>query len=107
VGTKWYIIVGALAFLLLLPLAITSFKYWMKRLGKNWKRLHKLVYFIAPIVAIHFLLSVKGDLFRLQGNLLQPLLYGSIALLLLALRIKPIKMALIGLRTRFQEKTPR
>jgi methionine sulfoxide reductase heme-binding subunit len=101
VGTKWYIIIGAIAFLLLLPLALTSFKYWMKRLGKNWKRLHKLVYLIAPIVTVHFLLSVKGDLTRLQGNILQPMIYGSIALILLALRITPVKMALIGLRTRF------
>jgi sulfoxide reductase heme-binding subunit YedZ len=49
VGTKQYIIIGATAFLLLLPLAITSFKYWMKRLGKNWKRLHRLV-IITPLV---------------------------------------------------------
>lgn len=102
VGTKWYIIIGLIAFLLLLPLAITSFKYWMKRLGKNWKRLHKLVYIISPLVAIHFLLSVKGDLTRLQGNIGQPILYGSIALFLLILRISTIKVALIGLRTRLQ-----
>jgi len=100
VGTKWYIIIGLIAFLFLLPLAITSFKYWMKRLGKNWKRLHKLVYFISPLVAIHFLLSVKGDLLRFQGNIFQPILYGSIALILLALRITPVKITLIGLRTR-------
>jgi methionine sulfoxide reductase heme-binding subunit len=102
VGTKWYIIIGLLAFLLLLPLAITSFTYWMKRLGKNWKRLHRLVYIISPLVAFHFLLSVKGDLFRLQGNILQPVLYGSIALVLMILRIPVIKMALIRLRTSIQ-----
>ena len=54
-GTKWYIIIGLTAFLLLLPLALTSFKYWMKRLGKNWKRLHKLVYIISPIGCRSFL----------------------------------------------------
>jgi methionine sulfoxide reductase heme-binding subunit len=102
VGTKWYILIGLTAFLLLLPLALTSFKYWMKRLGKNWKRLHKLVYIISPIVAVHFLLSVKGDLTRLQGNILQPILYGSIALILLILRISTIKIGLIGLRTQLQ-----
>jgi len=102
VGTKWYILIGLLAFLLLLPLALTSFKYWMKRLGKNWKRLHQLVYFISPIVAVHFLLSIKGDLFRLQGNISQPVLYGSIALILLALRITPVKTTLVKLRTRLQ-----
>jgi len=102
VGTKWYIIIGLIAFLLLLPLAFTSFKYWMKRLGKDWKRLHKLVYIISPLVAVHFLLSVKGDLTRLQGNIWQPVLYGSIALFLLILRISTIKLALIKLRTRLQ-----
>ncbi len=100
VGTKWYIIIGLAAFLMLLPLAITSFKYWMKRLGKNWKRLHRLVYIIAPLVVIHFLLSVKGDLASLQGNIRQPLLYGSIALLFLALRIPVFKNGLISLRVR-------
>ena len=102
VGTKWYILIGLTAFLLLLPLAFTSFTYWMKRLGKNWKRLHKLVYIIAPLVVIHFLMSVKGDIFRLSGNISQPILYGSIALILLALRISPVKKALIELRTRIQ-----
>jgi sulfoxide reductase heme-binding subunit YedZ len=102
VGTKWFIIIGLIAFLLLLPLAITSFKVWMKRLGKNWKRLHRLVYIISPLVAIHFLLSVKGDIFQLKGNIWQPVLYGSIALILLALRIRPIKNGLISLRTRLQ-----
>ena len=106
VGTKWYIIIGLLAFLLLLPLAFTSFKYWMKRLGKNWKRLHKLVYIISPLVAVHFLLSIKGDLFHLQGNISQPVLYGSIALILLILRLHPVKTSLIGLRNRLQEFRP-
>jgi sulfoxide reductase heme-binding subunit YedZ len=100
VGTKWYIIIGATAFILLLPVALTSFRYWMKRLGKNWKRLHRLVYVISPLVAVHFLLSVKGDLFRLRGNLGQPFLYGGIALLLLILRIPAVKKFLSGLRLR-------
>ena len=101
VGTKWYIIIGLTAFLLLIPLAVTSFKYWMKRLGKDWRRLHNLVYVISPLVVVHFLLSVKGDIFHLRGNLSEPVLYGLIALLLLVLRIPPVKRTLIGLRTRF------
>jgi methionine sulfoxide reductase heme-binding subunit len=104
VGTKWYIIIGLLAFLMLLPLAITSFKYWMKRMGKDWKRLHALVYIISPLVAFHFLLSVKGDILRLQGNILQPIFYGLIAIFLLVLRITPVKKTLIRLRTRIQEQ---
>lgn len=101
VGTKWYILLGLTAFLMLIPLAFTSFNYWMKRLGKSWKRLHKMVYLLVPLVGIHFLLAVKGDLFRLQGNISQPVLYEGIALLLLVLRIPPVKLALIELRTRF------
>jgi len=100
VANKSYIIIGALAFLLLLPVAATSFRYWMKRLGKNWKRLHRLVYVISPLVVVHFLLVVKGDLTRLQGDLAQPLLYGGLAVTLLLLRVAPIKRWLIGLRTR-------
>ena len=106
VGTKWYILIGLTAFLLLLPLAVTSFNYWMKRMGKNWKRLHKLVYIISPLVVVHFFLAAKGDLFRLQGNIGQPLLYGGIALLLLILRISPIKTALISFRRKLAEKLP-
>jgi sulfoxide reductase heme-binding subunit YedZ len=98
VGDKPYILVGATAFLLLLPLAITSFTYWMKRLGKNWKRLHKLVYVISPLAVVHFFLAAKGDITQLQGNLAQPFLYGGIALLLLLLRISKVKLALIEAR---------
>jgi sulfoxide reductase heme-binding subunit YedZ len=100
IRNKPYIIIGATAFLLLLPLALTSFKYWMKRLGKNWKRLHRLAYIISPLVVVHFFLTVKGNFFRLQGNLTQPFIYGGIILILLILRIKNIKIALIGLRHR-------
>ena len=99
VWNKSYILIGAIAFLLLLPLAITSFKYWMKRLGKKRKYLHKLVYIISPLVIVHFLLVVKGNITQLKGNILQPILYGSIVLILLILRISKIKLALIGLRT--------
>ena len=65
VWNKSYIIIGAIAFLMLLSLSITSFTYWMKRLGKNWRRLHKLIYVIAPLVILHFLLVVKGDVTHL------------------------------------------
>lgn len=99
VGTKQYIIIGAVAFLLLLPLAITSFKCWMKRLGKNWKRLHRLVYVISPLVILHFALVVKGNITSLQGNLARPLLYGGVAALLLLVRVPAIKNVLIRLRT--------
>jgi sulfoxide reductase heme-binding subunit YedZ len=105
VWNKWYIIIGAIAFLMLLSLAITSFTYWMKRLGKNWKRLHKLIYVIAPLVVFHFLLVVKGDITRLSGDISQPVLYGGIAAILLIVRIPPVKAALLGLRYQVEAAT--
>ena len=72
---KPYIIFGAITFLLLTPLAITSFDTWKKRLKKNWKRLHQTVYFIAPLAVLHFALSKKGDIFQLQGDIVRPLIY--------------------------------
>ena len=97
---KPYIIVGTTAFLLLIPLAVTSFDIWKRRLGKNWKRLHTLVYYIGPLVFLHYAWSKKGDIFRLQGDILRPLIYGLIILILLAFRLPPIRRALASLRDR-------
>ncbi|MFZ2095900.1 MAG: hypothetical protein WAV05_04605 [Anaerolineales bacterium] len=58
------------------------------------------MYIISPLVVVHFLLTVKGNIFHLQGNLAQPLIYGALVLILLILRINKIKIALIGLRHR-------
>lgn len=100
VGTKQYILVGATAFLLLVPLAVTSFNYWMKRLGKNWKRLHRLVYFIAPLVVLHFFMARKGNILNLTGDVFQPLIFAVIIGLLLLLRLAPIKRAWTRFRAR-------
>jgi len=56
---KRYMIVGLSAFLILLPLAITSTKGWMKSLGRNWKRLHKLVYAAGVLAVLHYFWLVK------------------------------------------------
>jgi sulfoxide reductase heme-binding subunit YedZ len=90
---KRYALVGFAAFLTLLPLAITSTKGWMRRLGKNWKRLHRLIYLAALLVIIHFVWLVKSDI-------REPLAYGAVVLLLLALRFKTIRRALVTLRER-------
>ncbi len=100
VGTKQYILIGATAFLLLVPLAATSFNYWMKRLGKNWKRLHRLVYLIAPLVVLHFFMARKGNILNLTGDVFQPLLFAVIIGLLLLLRLTPVKRDLTRLRAR-------
>jgi sulfoxide reductase heme-binding subunit YedZ len=93
VVTKPRLVVGTLAFLLLFPLAMTSFDIWKRRLGKNWKRLHQVVYLIAPLVVLHFLWSKKGDVLSLQGEILQPAIYGLAVAILLILRISPVKKA--------------
>ena len=57
--SKPYIVVGAAALIILLSLAITSTRGWIKRLGKNWIRLHRLVYLAAVLVVLHFLWQAK------------------------------------------------
>lgn len=81
---KKFAVVGLTAFLLMAPLAITSSKKWMKRLGKNWKRLHKMVYIVGVLVIVHFIWLTK------QG-VLEPWYFGLVLAGLLVLRIPPVK----------------
>jgi len=97
---KPYIIFGLITFMMLLPLAVTSFDIWKKRLKKNWKRLHQTVYFIAPLAVLHFALSKKGDIFQLQGDIVRPLIYGLVVLILLVLRIPTVRKSFASFRTR-------
>ena len=76
-----YVTVGMLAFLLMLPLALTSTKASIRRLGgKRWNRLHRLVYLSAVAGCIHFLWAVKKDIS-------EPMLYITIFAVLFAFRI--------------------
>jgi len=76
-----FIAVGMAAFLMLLPLAITSTNGWVKRLGgKNWSRLHKLSYVIPAFGVIHFWMIVKSDVFY-------PVAFALVLLTLLGWRI--------------------
>ncbi len=69
---RLYITLGMLALLLMVPLAITSTKGWIKRLGnKKWNALHRLVYVSGVLGVIHFYMAVKRDV-------REPLLYGAI-----------------------------
>lgn len=85
------LIVGFLAFLLMIPLGITSFDIWKKRLGKNWKRLHMVIYIIAPLAVLHYLWSKKGDILSLQGEVFKPAMYGLVVLIFLILRIPAVR----------------
>ena len=99
---KPYIIVGVIGFLLLIPLAWTSFDIWKKRLGKGWKRLHQLIYLIAPLLVLHYAWGKKGDFFALQGEIIRPLIYGLIVVLLLTMRIPAVRRALASLPSRIR-----
>jgi sulfoxide reductase heme-binding subunit YedZ len=90
-GEKPYVMVGAAAFVILLALAITSTRGWMKRMGKRWKSLHQLVYAAGLLVVVHYLWAVKADI-RL------PLLYGLVLAILFMLRIPTVRRGLAGLR---------
>ncbi len=80
IAKRPYIAVGFAAFLLLIPLAITSTQAWMKALGKHWRRLHRLSYLAALLGVVHFAWLVKIDL-------TEPLMYAAALLVLLAWRL--------------------
>ena len=78
---KKYIFIGFAAWLLLLPLVITSSKKMVLLLKNNWKKLHRLIYVIAIFGSLHYIWLSKTIFFR-------PMVYSIIILVLLALRIK-------------------
>ncbi|HWK31211.1 MAG TPA: ferric reductase-like transmembrane domain-containing protein, partial [Terriglobales bacterium] len=81
VGKRPFILLGMLGFLALVPLTITSTTGWIRRLGgKNWNRLHKLIYFTGVMGVIHFWLRVKKDHS-------EPALYVAILVVLLGMRL--------------------
>ena len=58
-----YITAGFTALVLLVPLAVTSTRGWIRRLGKRWQRLHRLAYVAAALGVLHFYWKVKADTF--------------------------------------------
>ncbi len=90
---KRYVLAGFSAFLLLLPLAITSTKGWMRRLGARWKRLHRLVYVAAGLAILHYVWLVKADI-------REPLLYGAAVAGLLLLRLPWLRRRLASWHAR-------
>jgi sulfoxide reductase heme-binding subunit YedZ len=80
IAKRPFITMGALAWLCLLPLAVTSTQKWMRRLGRNWSRLHRLVYLAALAGAVHFYWLVKLDKHL-------PMRYLMVLAILLAVRV--------------------
>jgi len=78
-----FITVGFIAFVLLIPLAVTSTNAMVKRLGgKRWQWLHRLIYVIAPLAILHFWWMKAG-----KHNFTEPIIYGTILGVLLLMRV--------------------
>jgi sulfoxide reductase heme-binding subunit YedZ len=80
IAKRPFITMGSAAFLMLVPLALTSTQSAIRRLGRRWQKLHRLIYFSAAAGAIHFYWLVKKDV-------RQPLIYATILAILLGYRI--------------------
>jgi len=98
VSGKVYLLVGVLAVLLIIPLAVTSFDYFIRKMGKDWKRLHWLVYPAVVVSILHYGLAQKGDLFTLRGNILRPFLWLLLTFILLVMRLPIIRKWVSGTR---------
>ncbi|WP_299807055.1 protein-methionine-sulfoxide reductase heme-binding subunit MsrQ [uncultured Shewanella sp.] len=79
-----YILVGAIAYILLSALAITSFNAVRRKMGKRWQRLHNSIYLIAVLVPVHFYWSVKSEI-------IEPSLYLLFFSVLIGIRLNKIK----------------
>jgi methionine sulfoxide reductase heme-binding subunit len=96
---KRYLWVGLPAFIILVVLAATSFRWMMKRLGKNWKRLHRLIYLGAILVVLHLAFVIKGDLFTLSGDVWKPLVAAITIGILLIVRLPWLRRRWVSLRS--------
>ena len=88
IARRPFITIGFLALLLLIPLAVTSTNSMMRRLGRRWKTLHRLIYLIVLLGIWHYYWQVKADV-------REPLLYLAIALVLLGWRVWKVRRRLL------------
>jgi len=100
IAKRPYITVGFSAFLMLVPLAITSTRGWMRRLGRRWQALHRLIYPAAILGCAHFWWQVKAD-WR------EPLAYASIVAVLLAWRVRRARLQVWAKTAPRMTATPR
>lgn len=97
---KRYALVGFASGLILLPLAVTSTRWAMRKMGKNWTRLHRWVYLAGILAVLHYILLVKNA-YTL------PLLYAVVLAILLITRLKPVKQAILRFRRKLEKKRAR
>ena len=98
IAKRPFITVGFSGFLLLIPMAVTSTKKMVQRLGQNWRKLHSCIYVIGTLGIIHYLWLVKADK-------LVPIIYGSIFITLLVLRL-PVPPWARNLPSLLPQRTP-
>jgi methionine sulfoxide reductase heme-binding subunit len=97
IGERRAMSVGLLAFVLLIPLALTSTNGWQKRLGRRWKILHRLVYFAVPLSVLHY--------FWLERDIKDwVLVYTALVIFLFAVRYPDVRRA-IARRRQHQQVT--
>jgi sulfoxide reductase heme-binding subunit YedZ len=84
IAKRPYITVGFSAFVLLIPLAVTSTKGWIRRLGKRWTKLHRLIYATGALGVLHYYWKVKADT-------RQPLIFAAILIVLMLLRTNAVR----------------
>lgn len=101
---KPFALIGLAGLLILIGLAITSTRASMKRMGKNWKQLHNLVYVAGVLLVVHYAWAVKGNVLRLQGNIQKPLIYGGVVALLLVARIPAVRRGATVLRAWLRQR---
>jgi sulfoxide reductase heme-binding subunit YedZ len=98
ISEKTFILLGITAGLILLALAVTSFTWWMRRMGKGWQNLHRTIYLGGIIVVIHYAMARKTNISSLSGDIIQPLIIGILLAILLLLRVPAIRKFASGLR---------
>ena len=82
IAQRPYITVGFVAFLLLVPLAITSTRGWIRRLGRRWQLLHRAIYFSGALAVLHFYWKKSA-----KADIAEPLLFAAILAVLLLIRV--------------------
>lgn len=94
-----FITVGMLGFVLLVPLALTSTNAMMRRLGRNWARLHRLAYVVPALGVLHFWWLVKADVRA-------PFVYALLFVVLMLLRWKPVALRFRSNRGQISNLSP-
>ncbi|WP_417777362.1 protein-methionine-sulfoxide reductase heme-binding subunit MsrQ [Stutzerimonas xanthomarina] len=92
-----YIAVGAIALMGLLTLAMTSTRWSMRKLGKRWKKLHRIVYLTLLVVLLHMLWVVRSDVGQWS-------LYATVAAILLAARVPAIERRLVRISAKWRDE---